>query len=507
MPKPQEKAEVKKKSSKTPELVRGFRDVLPEEQWFWDRVEEVARSMSKSYGFGRIRLPALEYTSLFERSVGKETDIVSKEMFSFEDAGGDRLTMRPEGTAQVARAYIEHGMVNLPQPVKLWYLESFYRHERPQHGRYRQFSQFGFEALGSIDPIIDAQVMLMVHRFCRELGVEVTLRVNSLGTPASRKEYLSHLVAYFKQHKNKLSEVDKKRLLKNPLRLLDSKEEGMDELKAGAPQIVDYLDPESKQHFMKALEYLDEADVPYVLDPHLVRGLDYYAHTIFEIFLTNPKNEDLKELALGGGGRYDGLVPMLGGRENTGAMGAAIGIERLILGMRSAGVSQPAEEKKVDVFFCQLGDAARRKGLAVFEKMREGGIVCAEAFGKGALKAQLEIADKMKAKLALILGQKEVLDGTIIIRDMDSGAQEIVDVEKVVGILARRLVAKQKLSLVEQTALKAEAEEAAGDEAKEKGTRAGRVTVVKEEPVAEAVEETAPEEENKPKKRRFFGRG
>lgn len=507
----------KKKGGKTPELVRGFRDVMPDEQWHWDRAEAAARDLTKSYGFGRIQLPTLEYTTLFERTVGKETDIVQKEMFTFETDGGDRVTMRPEGTAQVARAYIEHGMVNLPQPVKLWYFQPFFRYERPQAGRYRQFWQLGLEALGSAEPIIDAQVMLMAHRYCKMLGVDVTLHVNTLGTPASRREYVSELVNYFKGHKSKLSETDKRRLLKNPLRLLDSKEPGMEELKAGAPQIVDYLDPESKAHFMKALEYLDEADVPYVLDPYLVRGLDYYAHTIFEIYLTNPPNEDLKTLALGGGGRYDGLVQLLGGRENTGAMGMAIGIERVILAAKAAGIHQLAEDKKVDVFFCQLGDAARRKGLAVFEKLREGGIVCAEAFGKGSLKAQMEIADKQKAKMALILGQKEVLDGTVILRDMDSGAQEIVDVTKVVGILARRLVAKQKLTLVEQTALTAEQQEAADYEAEKvaKGIRSGRVTTTKEEPapkedapvVAEVAKESEEEKEDeKPQKRSIFGR-
>lgn len=489
--------EPKKKGVKTPELVRGFRDVLPDEQWHWDRVEAVARDLTKAYGFGRVQLPTLEHASLFERTLGKETDVVTKEMFVFEDQGGDRLALRPEGTAQIARAYIEHGMVNLAQPVKLWYYQPFFRHERPQHGRYRQFWQVGFEALGSIEPIIDAQVMLMAHRMCKDLGIDATLHVNTLGSSASRKEFLSHLTSYFKQHKSKLSETDKKRLLKNPLRLLDSKEPGMEELKVGAPQIVDYLDPESKAHFMKVLEYLDEADVPYTLNPHLVRGLDYYAHTIFEIMMTNPPTEEMASIALGGGGRYDGLVPMLGGRENTGAMGCAIGVERLILAAKSLGIHQPAEEKKIDVFFCQLGDAARRKGLGVFEKLREGGIVCAEAFGKGALKTQLEIADKMKAKLALILGQKEVLEGTILVRDMDSGAQEIVDVEKVVGILARRLVAKNKLSKVEQTALAAENEE--------KGIV--EPVVEKKAPKKEEPEAVPTEEPAKPeKKRRFFGR-
>lgn len=427
-----------KKKSKTPESLRGFRDVLADEQAAWEKIESLARSMTQAYGFGRIRMPVLEQTSLFERSVGKETDIVEKEMFTFVDQGGVKMTLRPEGTAQVARAYIEHGMVNQSQPVKLWYFEPFFRHERPQAGRYRQFYQWGIEAIGSDDPVVDAQIILMTQRFCRDLGLDVIVQINSLGTPTSRKEYIAELVKYFKQHKKALSETDLKRLTKNPLRLLDSKEPGMEELKANAPQIFDYLDEASKQHFMKVLEYLDETEVPYALNPCLVRGLDYYTKTTFEIVLNSASTPDLEGLALGGGGRYDGLIPMLGGRENTSAMGAAMGVERLVLAMKAANVMPPRREK-IDVFFCQLGEGARRKGLAVYEKFREGGIMVGEAFGKGTLKAQLEIADKLKAPVAVILGQKEVLDGTIIIRDMESGAQEIVDVEKVVGIIAKRL--------------------------------------------------------------------
>ena len=427
-----------KKKSKTPETLRGFRDVLADEQAAWEKVESLARTMTQAYGFGRIRMPVLEQTALFERSVGKETDIVEKEMFTFVDQGGVKMTLRPEGTAQVARAYIEHGMVNQSQPVKLWYFEPFFRHERPQAGRYRQFYQWGIEAIGSDDPVVDAQVILMAQRFCRDLGLDVIVQINSLGTPASRKDYIAELVKYFKIHKKALSETDLKRLTKNPLRLLDSKEPGMEELKANAPQIFDYLDEASKQHFMKVLEYLDETEVPYALNPCLVRGLDYYTKTTFEIVLNNASSPDLEGLALGGGGRYDGLIPMLGGRENTSAMGAAMGVERIVLAMKAANVMPPRREK-IDVFFCQLGEGARRKGLAVYEKFREGGIMVGEAFGKGTLKAQLEIADKLKAPVAVILGQKEVLDGTIIIRDMESGAQEIVDVEKVVGIIAKRL--------------------------------------------------------------------
>jgi histidyl-tRNA synthetase len=427
------------KKNKVPETLRGFRDILPEEQAAWDKMEAITRSLSRAYSFGRIRLPVLEQTSLFERAVGKDTDVVEKEMFTFTDQGGVRMTLRPEGTAAIARAYIEHGMLNQPQPMKLWYMEQFFRHERPQAGRYRQFWQFGLEAIGSDDPILDAQIILMCERFCKEMGLDVTVAVNSLGTPASRKSYVAELVKFFKANRKKLSETDQKRLVKNPLRLLDSKEPGMEELKAQAPQIIDYLDDESKQHFMKVLEYLDEAEVQYTLNPYLVRGLDYYTKTVFEVTLTNPSAEEGAQSALGGGGRYDGLIPLFGGREGTSAVGAALGLERVLMAARAAG-KLPDPRRRAEVFFCQLGEAARRKGLKIYEKFREAGVDAAEAFSKSNLKAQLEAADKVKAPIAVILGQKEVLDGTIIIRDMESGAQEIVDVEKVVSIVQKRLL-------------------------------------------------------------------
>ncbi|MBU4315140.1 histidine--tRNA ligase [Patescibacteria group bacterium] len=433
----EEKQEVSRKSVKTPQLLRGFRDILPSEQAYWDKVEEVAGRMANDYSFGRIRLPLLEQTSLFERSIGKATDVVEKEMYTFIDPSGTRVTMRPEATASVVRSYVEHGMVNKSQPVKMWYFEQMFRHDRPQAGRYRQFWQFGLEAIGSSDSILDAQVIIMCHRMLKELGISVKFLLNSIGTEASRREYVMELVSYFKQFRKQLSEVDKKRLTKNPLRLLDSKEEGMEELRVNAPQILDWLDEDSKQHFMKVIEYLDEAEVPYELSPHLVRGLDYYTKTVFEVVEAGDEGEKAQN-ALGGGGRYDTLVELLGGREDTPAIGVALGIERIILAMKNQGVELP-KERLIDVFFCQLGDAARRKGLVVFEKFREARVSVAEAFGKGSLKGQLELADKQKAKIALILGQKEVLDGTIIIRDMESGAQEIVNIDKVVAIVKRQL--------------------------------------------------------------------
>lgn len=435
-----EKAEkAPRKSVKAPETLRGFRDVLPDEQAVWDRAEEVARSLARAYGFSRIRLPLLEQTSLFERSIGKDTDIVEKEMFTFVDQGGVKMTLRPEGTASVVRAYIEHGMLNQPQPVKLWYFEPMFRHERPQAGRYRQFWQLGFETIGSNDPIIDAQIILMSERFCKSMGLEMIVRINSLGTVAARKNYIAELTKYLKTVKKKLSEVDQKRLLRNPLRVLDSKEPGMDEVRAEAPQLLEYIDEDSKQHFMRVLEYLDDAGVAYVLDPYLVRGLDYYGRTVFELSLAQPPSEEGAQSSLGAGGRYDGLIPMLGGREDAGAVGAAIGVERVINAVKAAG-KLPNAHRQVDVFFCQLGEAARRKGLRVYEKFREAGVEVAEAFSKGNLKGQLELADKIKAPLAIILGQKEVLDGTVIIRDMESGVQEIVDVEKVVALVTKRLL-------------------------------------------------------------------
>lgn len=439
---PEDEGEIKKRKIKSISLLRGFKDILPEDQYYWNKVTDVARKISDDYSFGRIRLPVLEKTKLFERSVGKGTDIVDKEMFSFEDPGEEKVTMRPESTAQIVRAYIEHGMINMPQPVKMWYMGPMFRHDRPQAGRYRQFWSWGLEAIGSNDPVMDAQIILMVHRFMKELGLEVVVKINSIGTIDTRREYIMELVSYFKQFRSKLSDTDKKRLTKNPLRLLDSKEEGMAELKQDAPQIVDWLDDKSKDHFMKLIEYLDEAEVPYELDPFLVRGLDYYGRTVFEVFAVNKDGEKGK-LALAGGGRYDGLVQQLGGREEVaGAMGSGVGIERVILAMKEAEVKIP-KKRTVDVFFAQLGDAARRKGFMLFEEFRNSDVSVAEAFGKGSLKDQLEIADKMKAKTTLILGQKEVLDGTIIIRDMESGGQEIVDIEKVVELVKKGLKGKK----------------------------------------------------------------
>lgn len=416
-------------------LVRGTKDLLPEDQPQWDLMRAKAKELAEAYGFDRIDTPILEETALFVRGVGKQTDIVEKELFSFDTTGGEHVSLRPEATAPIVRSYIHHGMFNLPQPVKLWYAGPMFRHDRPQHGRYRQFQQFGCEVLGEDDAIIDAQLIVVGHLFLKELGIESTVQVNSIGTPESRANYKNALVSYFRSKRAKLSEDDKKRLLKNPLRILDSKDPAVMELKAEAPQIVDWLDEESKAHFMRVLEYLDELDVPYQLNPYLVRGLDYYTKTVFE-FYGNSSDQELAQAALGGGGRYDGLAELLGGRP-TPAAGFAIGLDRVANLLKELKVEPPP--KAADVFVAQLGDQGRKKALAIFEELRTNGIPAAEAFGKEAIKAQMEIANRKKVKFAVIVGQKEVLDGTAIIRDMDAGTQEIVDAKKVVNEIKKKL--------------------------------------------------------------------
>lgn len=418
-------------------LVRGMRDILPAEWPYWQMLFREAERLSEDYGYERIETPALEETALFVRGVGKQTDIVEKEMYSFDTAGGEHVSLRPEGTAPIGRAYVHHGMLNKPQPVKLWYWSPMFRHDRPQSGRYREFWQFGVEVLGDDDAVLDAQTAFMAWRLLKAVGVESVIHINSIGTPESRTNYKNALTAYFRTKRHKLSEDDKKRLVKNPLRLLDSKEPEMQELKAEAPQIVDWLDEDSKAHFMRVLEYLDEAGASYQLDPYLVRGLDYYTKTVFEIMPVSD-NPDVAKLALGGGGRYDGLLDLLGGR-STSACGMALGLERVVARMREQKPDLGATSAQREVFVAQLGEQGRKKAFALFEEIRASGIRVGEALSKNAIKAQMELANKMGAKWAVIVGQKEVLDGTAIIRDMDAGTQETVDVRKVVQELKKKL--------------------------------------------------------------------
>ncbi|MFC1702907.1 histidine--tRNA ligase [Patescibacteria group bacterium] len=453
-----------RKGSRTPQSLRGMRDILAAEQVYWHFVRTKAEALARAYGYDRIDTPIVEDTNLFVRSVGKHSDIVEKEMFTFEDKGGDSVTLRPEGTASAARAYVNHGMLNLPQPVKMYYWGPMFRYERPQAGRYRQHHQFGFEIFGDDQPIHDAEIISLAHLFYKEIGIKTTIHINSLGCKDCRPLYHTALAAYYKPKKSQLCEDCKRRFAKNPLRLLDCKERTCIELRDSAPQLVDSLDDDCKDHLMHVLEYLDDLQIPYVLDPYLVRGLDYYTRTVFEIMPSEEEvdeeegekaeaveeeelsEEEAKERemlknmpihAIGGGGRYDNLVEDLGGRP-TPACGFSIGVERAILQMKSTN-TQPLETRHADVFLAQLGDTARRKSFVLFEELRNEGVQAAANFSKNSLKSQLEIANRLNAKYTAIIGQQEVLDGTILLRDMESGMQEIVDFNKIIATLKKKL--------------------------------------------------------------------
>lgn len=467
------KQSTKKKKKDAPKLLRGFKDTMPEDQKYWEFVLSAVYKAARDYGFSYIETPVLEESRLFERSVGETSDIVSKELFRFNlptpedsDEVGVEVALRPEGTASVMRAYLEHGMINQPQPVKVWYWMSMFRYERPQAGRYRQHNQFGFEILGDTTPLIDAQLIIMVYSLYRSLGLDVVIPINSMGDPDCRPGYLNALSEFLGTKSKLLCEDCRKRAKKNPLRVLDCKQETCHEAVADAPQILDFLCEPCKDHFVSVLEYLDELDVPYALSPHLARGLDYYTRTTFEVYIKkNDQEEGGKLHAIGGGGRYDGLAENIGGREVPGT-GMAAGIERIILALKENNIPVPSIHKR-DIFIAQLGNEAKRKALRLFEEMRGRGWSVAESFSKDGLSAQLERANKLGVQFTLILGQKEILDGTVIIRDMSSGIQEEVNYTKLFTELEKRLAQPTvaKVLLDEQNPEEQEADmEDAGEE-------------------------------------------
>lgn len=427
---------------KTYQVLRGMHDILPREEKYWKTLFHNAEKLAEHYQFGRIETPIMEEAGLFVRSLGKGTDVVEKEMYVFEISEG-KVGLRPEGTAPVVRAYINAGMWNYPQPVKLWYWEQMFRHDRPQAGRYRQFSQVGYEIIGVLDPAADAELILIAYNFFKDIGFPVEVRINSIGLPEERERYKAELANYYRTKKSYLCEDCRKRLLKNPLRLLDCKESQCQPIKDEAPQIVDWLSENSKNYFMKVLEYLDELGVPYTLQPTLVRGLDYYTHTVFEIYPAVAEGEQTSEKAqsaLGGGGRYDLLIEEMGGREAP-ACGMAIGIDRTVAVLKQYAEKNPLNLPKpvYDIFFAQLGERAKGRALKMIEDLRQSGLKVGFNLFKNSLKTQLELANDLKVPYALIIGQKEVQEGTIIVRDMESGIQEIVDQKKAENLVKKKL--------------------------------------------------------------------
>ncbi len=413
---------------------RGMHDILPGEQAYWNQIRRSLDHAFLEYGFQRIDTSILEYTDLFVRSIGKGTDIIDKEMYSFVTKGRDKVSLRPEFTASIARAYIQHGMNVLPKPIKLFSTGTVYRYDRPQEGRYREHRQANFDILGEQDPVLDAQLIQLASRVIEGLGIKnIQFQINSIGCSKCREEYLELLKSYFESKKRKLCHNCKKRLETNPLRILDCKEDKCVQVSAGAPQSIDHLCDECRSHFKYLLEYLDELEVPYMINPRLVRGLNYYTKTVFEIW----SSEEGRKHSLGGGGRYDKLIETLGG-ESTPAIGFALGLDRLVMEMKKTKVKL-YKEMKPKVFLAQLGELAKKKSLRLFSDLEKSGILTAESFGRGSLRSQLRTANRLGVEIALIIGQKEALDETVIVKNMSSGAQETVTREKLVNLIKKNL--------------------------------------------------------------------
>jgi histidyl-tRNA synthetase len=409
---------------------RGTHDVLPADAAVRQRVIDVARDAFALYGYRRIVTPTFEETGLFVRGVGTSTDIVRKEMYTFEDQGGSSLSLRPEGTAPVVRAFVQHGMHKLPLPVKLWYLAPMFRYERPQSGRFREHWQLGVEAIGSDDPMLDVEVISLLHGIYRRLGLEgLRLRVGSMGDPESRGPHRARLVEYVEGHRSSLDEDALERLRHNPLRLFDTKDPGVAEIMAGAPKLLDHLSPAAQAHRERVLDGLERLGIPHEEDPSLVRGFDYYTMTVFE-FTSDRLGA---QSAVGGGGRYDGLVELLGGPPTPG-IGFGAGIERIVLALREGGdLATPAE---LDCYVMVPDPALRTAMLPVIEGLRAGGLRCETDLRGRGLKSMMRHAASLGARWAVIVGPREHEQGVATVRDMDSGEQRQVPLGDLVEALS-----------------------------------------------------------------------
>lgn len=414
----------------------GMHDILPEDQKYFQKVYKSVDGIASFYSFQKIETPVLEDAEIFYKGTGLDTEIVEKQMYTFRTKGGDYVALRPEWTPPIVRSYIEHGMQSLPQPVKLWYYGPCFRYERPQSGRYRQFHQFGFEVLGENNPVIDGQIIQMSYDVLKEMHLKnLIIEINSIGDSECRPYFKKKLTNYLRTRRSSLCPKCQGRLKQNPLRILDCKEEKCQRIKIDAPQIVDHLCEGCHNHFKQVLEFLDEAAIPYSLNPYLVRGLDYYTKTVFEVFEDSPEGKN--QGALMGGGRYDSLVKLLGGRD-TPACGVAGGVERIANVLKTKEL-KPTKTNEARIFLAQLGNLAKKKSLKLLEEFRRAKIMVAESISKDSLKAQLRTADKLGIKYVLIFGQKEALDEEILVRDMDTGTQETFKLKDVIAEMKNKL--------------------------------------------------------------------
>lgn len=402
--------------------IKGTEDVLPKDSYRWQFVEDVMRKESASYGFKEIRTPVFEHTELFARGVGQTTDVVQKEMYTFDTKGGESVTLRPEGTAGAARAVLEHGLVNDSLPIKASYFVSCYRYEKPQAGRLREFHQFGLECYGTQSPVADAELICAAQSIFDRLDIkQLRLEINSIGCPTCRAEYHKALKEYFYGYKDELCETCNSRLEKNPMRILDCKSPVCSKIAQGAPKITDYLCDECKEHFASVQKYLDAAGVEYTVNPTIVRGLDYYTKTVFE-FVTDFIGA---QGTVCGGGRYDGLIEELGGKHLP-SLGFAMGIERLLMLMDKQGIEIP-KPSTCDLYVAVMGESASLKSFEIIKAVRSCGLIAeTDVVGRG-LRAQMKYADKIGAKFSMVLGDNEIEQGKAVIKNMSSGEQtEIV---------------------------------------------------------------------------------
>ncbi|MBI2626621.1 MAG: histidine--tRNA ligase [Parcubacteria group bacterium] len=424
------------RKQKASQSVKGMHDILPEDQPYWNFILKKGKTLLEDYGFGRIDTPIVEYSDIFLRTLGEGTDIIDKEIYRFKTKGGDDVSLRPEFTASIARAYIEHGMQNLPQPVKLYTFGPVFRHDQPQAGRYRQFHNLDAEIIGDDSAATDAELIFILYRLFEYLGFkELTVKINNIGDKLCRPEYVKALKDYYRNKVKKLCPVCQNRFKTNILRVLDCAEANCKEIIQGAPQILDFLDENCKHHLKLVLEFLDEINVPYILDPYLVRGLDYYTRTVFEVW-TEESSET--QLQLASGGRYDRLIEQLGGHK-TPASGWGLGVDRVVLMMKQLNLPVDEKQIKPKVFLAQLGDLGKKKSLLLFEEFRKAGIPIHATVGRDSIKSQLRIAGKLGVRFTLIMGQKEALEKMVILRDMESSVQETVPLEVIVQEVKKRL--------------------------------------------------------------------
>lgn len=407
-------------------------DCLPTQSPLWQKVEGIVKNVISAYGYNEVRMPIVEETNLFSRAVGEETDVVSKEMYTFEDRNGDSLTLRPEGTAGCVRSCIQNSLINRDEQ-RLWYMGPMFRHERPQKGRYRQFHQCGVEVFGLNGPDVDAELIMMTARLWRELGIDkhVRLELNSIGSQEDRADYRTALVAFLEQHIDVLDEDCKRRMHTNPLRVLDTKNPDIQAILGDAPHLSEYLGEESKAHFAGLCELLDAAGIEYTVNERLVRGLDYYNRTVFEWMTESLGSQG----TVCGGGRYDGLVEQLGGKA-TPAVGFAMGLERLVLMMETLGNTDV--RRNVDVYMVTAGEGTLTAGMKLVEELREQvpGLRVMTHFGGGNFKKQFKRADKVGAAVALVLGENEVAEKTVVLKDLAGGEQETISQTEIAGKLA-----------------------------------------------------------------------